>query len=137
MDTKKLIFGTVAGGVVAFLLGGLVYTVILAGFFESHLGSAQGAMKDPPDMLWIAIGNLFGALLLTIIYGRWAGIKTIATGAKAGAVFGLLVALYYDSVMFGTTNLIGDPVAIVVDSIANAVCFAGAGAAIGWILGRE
>lgn len=137
MDMKKLIIGTVAGAVVSFLLGGLIYDMLLTGFFESHTGTAQNVMKDPPDMLWIGIGNVFAGLLLTIIFSRWAGIKTLVTGAKAGAVLGLLVALWYDCIMFGTTNMMSDPITIAVDAIANAVIMAGAGAAIGWFLGRE
>ena len=45
---KKMIMGTVAGAVAFFLLGFLLYAVILGGFYEANLGSATGVMRELP-----------------------------------------------------------------------------------------
>ena len=51
MKTDKLLLAGVLGGAVAFLLGYLVYGVLLTGFFEANLGSATGVMRGETEML--------------------------------------------------------------------------------------
>ena len=46
---KKMLIGTVAGGVTFFLLGGLIYAVILPDFYEANLGSATGVLRELPQ----------------------------------------------------------------------------------------
>ena len=65
MDAKKFALGTVAGGVTYFLLGWLIYGVVLVKFMDANMGSATGVMKETPDFLWLIIGNLAWGALLT------------------------------------------------------------------------
>ena len=135
MDTKKFLIGTVVGGLTLFLMGYLLYVVLFTSFFESHsLGTNY--MKDPPDMLFIILGNLANGALFTYIFMKWAGIKTAATGLQAGATIGLLTGLAWDFLMYGTANLM-DITGTIVDVIIVTVMSAVAGAAIGWYLGRN
>ncbi len=134
MDTRKFLLGSLIGGVVIFFLGYLFYVVILSSFFESHAGGTN-YMKDPPDMLFIILGNLANGALLSYIFSRWAGIKTAATGLQAGAVIGLLIGLAWDFLMYGTSTLM-DITGTIADVIVYAVMMALAGAAVGWYLGR-
>ncbi len=46
MTTQKFAIATIAGGVTLFVLGGLLYGVVLIDFFMSNVGTAQGAMKE-------------------------------------------------------------------------------------------
>ncbi|MBK8193139.1 MAG: hypothetical protein IPK76_07995 [Lewinellaceae bacterium] len=77
MNTKVLL-AAFAGGVTTFLLGWLVYGIALKGFFDSNMGSATGVMRGEEDMqLWaIFAGNVAWALLLALLFSRWAGITT-------------------------------------------------------------
>jgi hypothetical protein len=134
MNTQKFLIGSLIGGVVLFLSGYLFYMLLLGSFFETHsLGGNY--MKDPPDMLFIILGNIANGALITYIFTKWAGIKTAATGAQAGATIGVLTGLAWDLLMFGTANLM-DITGTLVDIIIVTVMMAAAGAAVGWFLGR-
>ena len=136
MDSKSII-AAVTGGIVFFILGYLFYAVLFAGFFESNVGSATGYMKEMGDvnLLAIFLGSLAVAILLTIIFGSWANIKTFAAGSKAGAIFGLLVSLSWDLTLYGTTNAYNLTAALV-DPIIGAVMVGITGGVIGMMLGR-
>ena len=136
MDAKKFIVGTLAGGVAAFLLGWIIYGMLLMKFFEANAGSATGVNRGETDMVWWALilGNLGMAALLTYIYGRWAGIKTFTTGAMAGAMIGLLLGVSYDFIMYSTTNLM-NMTGTIVDIVVTIVMMALVGGVVGAALG--
>ncbi len=50
---KNMLIGTVAGGVAHFLLAGLIYEVVLGGFYRANLGSAAGVLRELP--IWWAL----------------------------------------------------------------------------------
>lgn len=135
MNTKVLL-AAVAGGVVTFLLGWLLYGIALKGFFDSNMGSATGVMRGEEDMqLWaVFVGNVAWSLLLALLYSRWAGITTFSSGAMSGAWISLLMALGIDLIMYGTTNM-STLAATLVDPIVSAVMGAAGGGVVGWVLG--
>jgi hypothetical protein len=135
MNTNRMLLAGIAGGVVFFLLGFLFYGVLLAKFFAANQGTAQGVMKEPPTWWALILGNLAYGFLLAVIYERWASISTFATGARAGAIIGALVAFSVDFNMLGTTNistLNGALVDVVVFTVMSAVV----GGVVGLVLGR-
>jgi hypothetical protein len=134
MNTKVLI-AAVAGTVVSFLLGWLVFGMLLADFYKENMGSATGVMKEPPLMWAIALSSFFWSLTYALIFHKWAGIKTLAAGATAGAWLTLLIAASFDFNLFGTTNIIGNLKAVAVDLVVNTVIGAIIGAVIGLVLG--
>jgi hypothetical protein len=136
MNTKKFLIGSLIGGGILFLLGFLFYVALLGSFFEAHSSSAGTYMKDPPDMLFIILGNLAEGALLTYIFLKWAGITTAATGAQAGALIGVLIGLGWDLIMYGTSTLM-DLTGTLADVIVVTIMMAAAGAAVGWYLGRD
>ncbi|MCB0650035.1 MAG: hypothetical protein KDC85_02025 [Saprospiraceae bacterium] len=139
MNTNKILLAGLVGGVAAFLLGWLVWGILLSGFYANNAGpAAEAAMRGDKDMLWIPLilGNLAWGYFFAVIFGRWANISTFVTGAKAGAVLGLLVALFYDLMNLGTTYLMTTTGAIV-DIIASALVSAIIGGVVGWMLGRN
>ena len=135
MDTKKLLLSTLAGTVVSFLLGFLFYALLLENFFEANVGTAQNVAKANPSLLLIFLAQLCQSLLLAYIFLRWAGIKTFATGAQAGAIIGLLMALTYDLMLLGTSN-VSTPIATVVDIVVMTIMMAITGGIIGLVLGK-
>ncbi len=133
---KSIGLSTLAGGITLFLLGGLFYAGILAEFFAGQTTAAGTAvMKDPPNMLGIAVSNLALALMLAIVFYRWANISTFQTGAIAGGVITFLMALSFDIMMLSTADMM-TPLAAVVDIVIYTVMGAVAGGVIGLILGR-
>ena len=135
MNSKNLLIGTLVGGVAFFLLGYLLYGLLLEGYFMSNMGSAKGVMKANPNFPVLILGNLIGAFLLTYIFDHWAGIKTFLTGAKAGALIALLMALSFNLINFATANVMTMNTAIV-DGLVQMVMGAIAGGTIGWVLGN-
>ena len=133
---KRIGLSTLGGGITLFVLGGLIYAVILAGFFAAQTTEAGTAvMKNPPNMLGIVVSNFSLAVLMAIIFHRWANITTFQTGAMAGALITFLVALSYDVMIISTTTMM-TPMAAVVDIVVYTAMGAVAGGVIGLILGR-
>ena len=88
-------------------------------------------------MVWWAmiVGHLALGFLYALIFGRWAGISTFATGAKAGAVIGALISLGYSMILYGTTH-VATLTAVSADIIITAVMSAIIGGVVGWYLER-
>lgn len=137
MRLNKILIGALAGTVVFFLLGYLVWGLLLRDFMTANTGSAGAVMKADSDMIWwaLVLGNFAAAFLLAFIFDFWANISTFVTGAKAGALIFGLIALFHNLVEYATANLINLP-AVFVDAIATAVIGAIVGGVIGLVLGR-
>ena len=134
MDTKKFALASLAGGIVLFATGFLLYGVLLRGFFEAN--SPAGLMKTQPDMGPLILGELVFAALLTLILSKWPGTGSFAQGARAGALLGLLLGLGINLVFYATMNMM-EAVVIPADTAITVVRFALAGGAVGAVLGRS
>ena len=127
---------TLAGAVVSFFAGWLLYGMLLADFYAEHAGSASGVMRADEEMvMWaLAGGNIFYAYFLVYIFGRWANIRSIGAGFGAGFLLGLIMGIGYSLISYGTSNL-QDLTASLVEPLVSAVMMGLTGAAIGWVLG--
>jgi len=130
---KKFLIATVVGGVTFFLLGGLIYEVILGDFYEANLGSATGVLREVPIWWAMAVSQLGLAALVTYVF-QHADVATASGGLKTGAIFGILfgIALAFD--LYGVTNWSNTTVAFV-EPLVTAARMALGGAVIGWTLG--
>jgi len=137
MDMKKLLLGTLAGGIVYFLLGYLVYGMLMADFFAGYSSSgAIALMKSEEEMKFypLALGNFAHAALLAYIFLKWANIKSFGEGIMGGAVIGLLMTAGYDLVMYDTMKMMSI-VGIGVDIIVYTIMTAIVGGVVGGVLG--
>ncbi len=132
--SSKSVLAALAGALTLFLLGYVLYGLLLMDFYTANTGAATGVMKDPPDWLWLLLGQLAGGALLVLVLG-WAGSTSLASGLKAGALFGLLMALFIDFTMYGTTH-INNLTVTILDPIVAAIHMGVAGAVVGAMLGR-
>tara|TARA_R110002049_G_scaffold71370_1_gene183863 strand:+ start:22507 stop:22899 length:393 start_codon:yes stop_codon:yes gene_type:complete len=89
MKTKKFIIAGIVGGIVNFLLGWLFYGILFLDTFPQPEENSQA-------MLFIFLGCLTFGLFIAYIYTYWAQISTAGAGAKAGAIIGLFVSLFYN-----------------------------------------
>lgn len=89
MKTKNFVVSGLAGGIANFLLGWLFYGIIFKEFFPQPEESTN-------TMLFIFLGCITFGLLIAYIFTKWAQITTAVTGAKAGAVLGLMLYLYFN-----------------------------------------
>ena len=137
MNIKQFSLGALAGAVTLFILGFLLYVVLLPDFMEANMGSATGVMRSDTETIMplIFLGQLFTACLLTYVYLRWAGISTFVTGLKAGLVIGIFMTLGYNLVSYATTNIANLTMALV-DAVLYAIVLGIAGGVIGLVLGK-
>lgn len=137
MNTKVLL-AALAGAVTLFLLGWLLFGMLLAPWYKS-ISTPEGiaAQRAPEEMLlWaIFLSNLVSGLLFALIFSRWASISTFRAGAIAGGIISLLIALSLDLGFFAFMKMWTNPAFLVVDPLANAVIGAIAGGVVGWVLG--
>ena len=106
MFSKSNLLATLAGGIYFFIAGYLIWGVLTVDFFAEHAGSATGVMKDPGDMVFIALGCLLEALFLSTVYGKWArGVHTLKQGIEFGALIGAFIGLGMGFLWYGVSNL--------------------------------
>lgn len=132
----KILRGTVFGGIAYFLLGWLVYGILLMDYSTAHMN--QCVNKPSGEMIWWAMiaSNLISALFLTLIL-KWSGAKGILDGLKTGAIFGILFALSLDLGFWSMTNMFNNFGALVVDVLVTSVTMAVIGLVIVLLWGKD
>ncbi|QGY44210.1 DUF1761 family protein [Maribellus comscasis] len=99
----KILRGTIFGGIAFFFLGWVVYGMLLADFMAAH---SDASLNRPDDqMVWWAmiLSNLVLGLLVTLVL-KWSGATSIIDGIKTGAIFGFLMGLTMDLMMYSMTT---------------------------------
>lgn len=132
---KNNVLAVLCGTVALFGLGYLIYEVL--GFHSVNGSGVEAIASDEINFPAIIIMEVLYATLITIIFSRWAGIKTFVTGAQAGFIIGLFLGALPALEMFATTHDIIDITGVITGAVTFAVRFAVAGGVIGWLLGRE
>ena len=118
----KILRGTIFGGIAFFFLGWVVYGMLLADFMAAH---SDGSLNRPNDqmIMWAMIlSNLVLGLLVTLVL-KWSGAVSIVDGLKTGAIFGFLMGLTMDLMMYSMTTQY-DLTALFVDVIVYTVMLA-------------
>ena len=134
MNTKTFVSG-LAGGVVLFLAGYVVYGLLLMDYFTSNMTSYPGLMKEPMELWAIGLGNIILGILLAYILNL-GGIRSASRGASIGAFTFFLIALGINMIMYAQLNMYNLQL-YVVDAVCMAILGALAGAVTGWLLGRS
>jgi hypothetical protein len=132
----RVMLAAAAGAVTIFVLGYLIYGVLLASYLKEHMIQYAGLNKEPmPDFVPLFLSNLVVAFLLAFIFDKWAGIRTVSTGLKGGAVVMFLIILSKDLSFMGYMNLFKGVMPVIVDVLAETTRGSLAGGVIGGILG--
>jgi len=134
MDTK-IFKGTIFGGVVYFLLGWLVYGILMADFSLTNYNQCMN--RPSTDMVWWAIilSNLIYSLFLTLVL-KWSGASGWLDGLKTGALFGLLFGVTSDLSFYSMTTMYNSIGAMVADMVVMTVLAAIIGAVIVFVWGK-
>ncbi len=132
----KIIRGTFFGGIAYFLIGWLVWGILLMDFYTANFNQCSG--RPEMEMIWWAliVSNLSIALLLTLFL-KWSGAKGIVDGLKTGALFGFLYAFTLDLGFYSMTTMFNNFTAIVVDIVVNTLVMAVLGLIIVLTWGKE
>lgn len=118
----KILRGTVFGGIFYFLLGWLVYGILLMNWFTTH--SNQCLNKPQGEMVWWAmiISTLLSALFLTLILD-WSRAGRVPDGLIKGAIFGALFTAVYDFSFWSMTTMYSSFIPIIVNIAVSAIVF--------------
>ncbi len=135
MNINKMLLGALAGGVAYFLLGWLVYGILLSSVFAIAEETRTVIAKEQFGMTAMFISCLAYGLLLAYIYERWANISTFVTGAKAGAVIGALATIWVNMSMFAMYNFVTLQNSVI-DLFVHAAVSALVGGVVAYVLGK-
>lgn len=116
----KILRGTLFGGIAYFVLGWLVYGILLMDFYSANTNQC---LNNPVgEMTWwaIIVSNLTSALLLTLIL-NWSGAKSILDGLKTGAIFGLLFSTAIGLSYWSMTTMYNNFGILVVDIVMSSI----------------
>jgi hypothetical protein len=132
----KILRGTLIGGVVFFLLGWLVYGILLADFMMSNYNQCPNRPME--EMIWWAmlLSNLIYAFFLTLIL-KWSGAKGLIDGLKTGALVGFLFAATIDLSFYSMTTMFNSFGALLVDLIVSTFMATIIGVVIVLLWGKE
>ena len=135
MNIRKFVLASIVGGITYFFLGFVMYGLVLEDFFSAH--TAPGIAKSDTEMKYypLVVGNMATACLITLIFVRWAKIRTFAEGFKASALIGFLVGTGFDLVVYDTAKMMS-AVGTVASILVTAMNMAIVGGVIGAVLGR-
>jgi hypothetical protein len=133
MDVKRLAIGTVVGSIAMFVVGYLIWNILLD--YWNGAFDAAGVAREA-QLLWVnALSHVPAAALITLAIER-GGSSTIGGGVKIGAIVGFLVWSSVDLAFYANTTIF-DLTAICVDSLLASVHFAIGGGVIAAVLGRR
>lgn len=131
----KAYLAAIAGAIVSFLGGWLIFGMLLMDFYMANTTWYEGLMKTPmPDLIFLFLGGLSASFLLTIIFTKWARVSTFSGGFKNGALIYFFVIISFNLNMYGFYNLMNITL-VFVDTLVQTVFGGLIGGIIGFILG--
>ncbi|HRG43088.1 MAG TPA: hypothetical protein PKY97_01445 [Saprospiraceae bacterium] len=133
MNTQKILIAGIVGGIFSFLLGWVVFGVLLK---DMDPGGYASVMRPEEDFVFwsMLLSNICWAVLLSYIFVQWANINTLQGGAMAGAITGFLAIASFDFGMYAMTTLYSLQ-SLATDIVINIIMGACVGGFIGWWLG--
>ena len=138
MYAKRLVIGSLIGLVSLYIVGYIIWDVVLAGFFDANRGTATGVEREAQVIWAMALGTLFYGVLLTLALESRGGSTSLVDALKVGAVVGFLLWGTADFILFSYTNLNNLTAAIadtVLEGIRGGIC--GATIAVVLNIGQE
>lgn len=137
MNTKKILLGSFAGAVTYFLLGWLIYGMLLMDYMTSTCPNFPGLNRNESEMLlWMMfISNLLSAFLMAYIFdlGKISGWMN---GLKQGAIIGFIITAAFDTGMYAMTFMLTKNW-MIIDVLASTVMAAIAGAVVAAVMGMS
>jgi hypothetical protein len=132
----RFIVSAVAGGIVFFVLGFLIYGMALDPWMRANTVQYAGLMINPPNMLALAGSNIVWAGMIALVADNWAGVKDFGAGMKIGGILMFFAAVAINLGYTAFMNIFLSALVPVVD--VAVVTFMGVitGGVIGFILGK-
>jgi len=140
MKNNKYFLAAIVGGVVYFLLGWLIYGMLLMTFMKENSGLPADIYSKvfKPDtdinMGMLVLSCLLEGFLAASILS-WSGVTSAGSGFTKMAIAGLLIVAYFDTTFYSVSNMFTMK-SMIVDIISGTIIAAIGGAVVGWILGK-
>ncbi|MBK8305487.1 MAG: hypothetical protein IPK98_19740 [Chloracidobacterium sp.] len=132
----RLLAATFAGGITFFVLGFVIYGLILENaVMKPNMNTYAGLMNEVPVWVPLVFANLVSALLLAYIFEQWASIRTFVGGMKGGAIVMFLISLSFQLMFLAFMNLHKNYIPPIADVLGSIVMGAIGGGVIGAVLG--
>jgi hypothetical protein len=128
------IIAVVAGAVLYFFAGWLVFGFLLMGFYSAHTMHYEGLMKEMPNLFAVFISCLLTTSLYAFVFEKWANIRSFGKGFTGGMIISFFIYASMDVSFAGMYNLFDIPV-LVVDILVSTVLGGIIAGFIAWILG--
>ena len=128
MNVKNFIVGGIVGGIVDFLLGWVVYGMLLKDTFPMEDGAKE-------NMMFIFLGCMSFGFLVSWVFSQGEGISNMAAGIKMAIGIALFMGLCSHFFMNMTKETI-DVKLMAIDIIASMVLATGVGAAVAMVNGK-
>ena len=104
--SSKAIIAALVGAIFSFLAGWVVYGILLMDFYTANTIVYEGLAKGPmPDLVFIFISGLFNTLLVSVIFSKWAHVKTFKGGFINGMIIYFLITGSVDLGHYAFYNL--------------------------------
>ena len=133
---KRYLVGALVGGASLFVLGFLIYVVLMPSPQFANGPAAGTACRAKPDLPPIILAELLFGFLLTRALTKSGAIAGVGSAAKTGALIGGVIALGYSLLILGTTQLT-TPQGVIYEAITWAIRWAIAGAVLAKVVGPE
>ncbi len=133
MRTHRIIYGGLAGALAFFLLGWLVYGILLHDFmldnYDNRLSRPMG------EMVWWALilSNLGSAYLIAIAIS-WSKVKNIVDGIKIAAILGLLISASSDLGVYSMSTTFLNTKALIIDVAVATLLWSVVGFVISFVI---
>lgn len=135
MNTKTIV-AVIVGAIASFLLGWVIWGILLMDFFEANTIQYEGMMYDEPKLWAIFISNLASSALL-----GWILAKTNTTGFGGGFMTGLIIfclnSISIDMMFYSMMNWYSNFTVIIVDTIVNSLFGGVIGGIIALVRGKS
>lgn len=132
---KKLAIGTLAGTVVYFLFGWVVFEFILGDYTGRHTIQLNGFRKTDADysLLFLIVSCMAYAALISYVLMWLLNTKDLLKGFCVAATIGALVAVMADTYWYATSYFYSNFIVVILDIVAAAVTVGVLGLAVTWL----
>jgi len=125
--------GGIAGAVTTFLLGWVIFGMLLMDLMNKHPGAAGNIGRATPEFLYLALGNVVMGFLFAYLFIK-ANINSLGSGFINGGIIGLLMSAGYNCIWYGTSIAVSKT-GMAIDVAGSTVMFAISGAVVGLVVG--
>jgi hypothetical protein len=116
----ELLVAALVGAVCYFVVGWLVFELILGKYMSANMVQVPGFLKSDKEssMMWLFVSCTSYSLLLTLVFTQWTTTSTSIEGATIGAVVGGLISVMTSTYWWATSHLFSNFKPILADVVA-------------------